>query len=108
MKTVRLLRSFLTHIARVMEQGFLAFFRFTEEDAIILASAYGYHPPKIDHLQDSPDNENEEDADTPRRVRRHSRLAPGSGQILLGVPPELASVSFSTASRKHLRRQREV
>src|ERR1700746_890919 len=108
MKTLRLLGSFLTHTARVIEQGLPAFFWFTEEDARILLSAYGFRTPEIDHFQDSRPDEDEESTASPRKARRDSPLASAYGQILLGVHPELTSVTFSTASRKHLRRQRQV
>jgi hypothetical protein len=108
MKTVQPIGSFLTHTALVIWQGFLAFFRFTEEDVRILLSAYGYHAPEIDQFQDSRLDEGGKSAVTPQKVRRHSPLGPAHGQILLGVHPEVTSMTFSTASRKHLRRQRQV
>lgn len=60
MKTVWLLGSFLNHTAQVIGQGFLALFQFTEEDARILGSAYGFHAPEIERFQDSRPEEDEE------------------------------------------------
>ena len=98
MKTIRLLGSFLTHTARVIEQNLLALFRFTEEDARISLSAYGIHEAQTDHLKNTRPDEDEDNAATPQKVRRYSRLAPAHGPILLGVHPELASVGYNTAS----------
>ena len=60
MKTLRSFGSFLTRASRVIGQGFLAFFRFTEEDARILGSANGFHAPEIEHLRDKRSVEDEE------------------------------------------------
>ena len=53
MKTVRILGSFLARIIGKTEDGLLAFLRFTEEDASILLSAYGFHAPEIERLEKS-------------------------------------------------------
>src|ERR1700752_1237629 len=53
MKTVRLLGSFLAGPTRAIGEGFLAFFRFTEEDANILLSAHGFRAAEIERLDKS-------------------------------------------------------
>src|SRR5215468_542901 len=57
MKTVRLLGSFLADAPRVIGEGFLAFFRFTEEDANILLSAHGFRAAEIERLDKSVSDE---------------------------------------------------
>ena len=57
MKTVRLLGSFLAGPTRAIGEGFLAFFRFTEEDANILLSAHGFRAAEIERLDKSVSDE---------------------------------------------------
>jgi hypothetical protein len=57
MKTVRLLGSSLAGATRAIGEGFLAFFRFTEEDANILLSAHGFHAAEIERLEKSVSDE---------------------------------------------------
>jgi hypothetical protein len=104
MKTFRLLGTFLINTARVIGQGFVAFFMFTEEDVKILLSAYGYHTPEVDRFHDGRSHENEKSAATPRRMKHDSALGPGDEQILLGVHPELTSMTVSNAPREQVRR----
>jgi hypothetical protein len=57
MKTVRLLGSFLAGATRAIGEGFVAFFRFTEEDANILLSAHGFHAAERERLEKSVSDE---------------------------------------------------
>jgi hypothetical protein len=47
------LGSLLANTMQAIGAGFRAFFTFSERDARILASAYGFPPPEIEDLQDS-------------------------------------------------------
>jgi hypothetical protein len=57
MKTVRLLGSSLADAPRAIGEGFLAFFRFTEEDANILLSAHGFRAAEIERPDKSVSDE---------------------------------------------------
>ena len=51
---------FLLICVRSIVQNFLAFFRFTEEDACTILSAYGLRAPEVDRLKNNRPNEQEE------------------------------------------------
>ena len=106
MRTVRLLGSFLAGATRAIGEGFLAFFRFTEEDANILLSAYGFHAAEIERLEKRASDEKGKNA-IPPRPKRYPLLARSYGPIPLGLHPEFVSITFGTAPRKHLRRSRK-
>jgi hypothetical protein len=60
MKKTRLLNSFFLIPGREIVKTLAAFFRFNEADGFILVSAYGLQVLKVDHLQNSPANEQKE------------------------------------------------
>ena len=100
MKTVLLLASYLARVPRAMGEGLLAFFRFTEEDALVLLSAYGFHAAEIERLQKSGSDENGKNR-IPLSAKRYPLPAPSYGPIPLGLHFELVGIIFGTASRRH-------
>jgi hypothetical protein len=84
-------------------EGLLAFFRFTEQDARILLSAYGFHAAEIEHLEKSGSDEKGKKAVAPR-AKRYPLLSPPYGPIPLGLHPEFVGIIFGNASRRHLHR----
>jgi hypothetical protein len=102
---VRVLGFFLGGAIRAAGEGFLAFFRFTEEDARILLSAYGFHAAEIERLQENRSDEKGKKGIHPR-VAHYPMLAPSYGPIPLGLHPEFVGIFFGTASRRHLYRPR--
>jgi hypothetical protein len=90
---------------RVTGESLVAFFRFIEEDARILLSAYGFHAAEIERLQENRSEEKGRNG-SPPRAARYPLLAPPYGPIPLGLHPELVSITFGTASRRHLYRPR--
>jgi hypothetical protein len=103
---VRVLGLFLGGAIRGIGEGFLAFFRFTEEDARILLSAYGFHAAEIERLQEERSDEKGRKG-IPQRAAHSPLLAPSYGPIPLGLHPELVGITFGTASRRHLYRPRQ-
>jgi hypothetical protein len=103
MKTVLLLASFLARVSRAMGESLVAFFRFTEEDALVLLSAYGFHAAEIERLQKSGSEENGKSR-IPLSVKRYPLPAPSYGPIPLGLHFEFVVIIFGTASKRHLHR----
>jgi hypothetical protein len=87
---------------QAIETGFRAYFMFSERDARILASAYGFPPPEIEDLQDSRPSENESTVSFPRKTKLPQRLTPPYRPIPLDVHPELSDLTLGAALRKRL------
>src|SRR6516164_6313897 len=89
MKTMRLLNSRLSIFVRGIVQNLLAFFRFTEADALVLLSAYGLHALELDRLQNSR-------TDEPPETNPNSARASQPGSL----PRLLPSVRLQFHSRE--------
>jgi hypothetical protein len=62
------LGSLLASTMQAIGAGLRAFFTFSERDARILASAYGFPPPEIEDLQDSRPYEKKAERDDDTKV----------------------------------------
>ena len=100
MKTV--LRSIFAGALQAIQAGFRAYFTFSERDARILASAYGFPPPEIEDLRDGRPYENAGRVSMPGKMMLSQRLAPPYPPILPGMHPELTNLSVGVALRKRL------
>jgi hypothetical protein len=96
------LGSLLASSMQAIGAGIRAFFTFSERDARILASAYGFPPPEIEDLQDSRAYENASTVSIPRKMKLPQRLNPPYGPIPLGMHPELVDLTLGAALRKRL------
>ena len=96
------LRSSFASILQVIQAGFRAYFTFSERDARILASAYGFPPPEIEDLQDGRPYENAGTVSIPGKMMLPQRLAPPYPPILPGMHPELTKLTLDVALRKRL------
>ena len=105
LETTTMKTSFGSLLASTMQAigaGFRAFFTFSERDARILASAYGFPPPEMEDLQDSRPYENASTVSIPRKMKLPQRLTPPYGQIPLGMHPELIGLTLGEPLRKRL------
>jgi hypothetical protein len=82
--------------------GYRAFFTFSERDARILASAYGFPPPEIEDWQDSRPWENISTVSISREMKPPQRLTPPYRPIPLGMHPEIIGLTLGAALRKRL------
>ena len=96
------LGSLLASTMQAIGAGLRAFFTFSERDARILASAYGFPPPEMEDLQDSRPYENASTVSIPRKMKLPQRLTPPYGQIPLGMHPELIGLTLGEPLRKRL------
>jgi hypothetical protein len=105
MKATRLLKSFFLISVRGIVRNLAAFFRFTEEDACALLSAYGFHALDADSLQNSRPNVQKEPSGSLGLVSDRKRIGQPSGPIPIGVHPDFARANWTTASRKQADRK---
>ena len=87
---------------QAIETGFRAYFTFSERDARILASAYGFPHPEIEDLQYSRASDNESTVSIPRKMKFPQRLTPAYRPIPPGVDPELIDLTLGAALRERL------
>jgi hypothetical protein len=97
MKTTRLPNSFLLISFRKILQDFLAFFRFTEADAIALASAYGRYALEADRLQDNRPIVQKKTSGSLEETNHRQRIGEPSGPIAIGVHPDFTRGNWTTA-----------
>jgi hypothetical protein len=96
------LGSLVASTIQALGVGIRTYFMFSERDARILASAYGFPPPQIEELQDGRPYENASTVSIPGKMMLLQRLAPSCRPILLGIHPELIDLTLSTVLRKRL------
>ena len=84
---MRLLNSRLSIFVRGIVQNLLAFFRFTEADALVLLSAYGLHALELDRLQNSRTDEPPEANGNVRKLSQSERAGEPPAPIPVGVHP---------------------
>ena len=84
---MRLLNSRLSIFVRGIVQNLLAFFRFTEADALVLLSAYGLHALELDRLQNSRTDEPQEANGNVRKLSQSERAGEPPAPIPIGVHP---------------------
>jgi hypothetical protein len=84
---MRLLNSRLSIFVRGIVQNLLAFFRFTEADALVLLSAYGLHALELDRLQNSRTDEPPEANGNVRKLRQGERVGEPPAPIPIGLHP---------------------
>jgi hypothetical protein len=87
MKTMHQFKSCLLIFVRSIVQKFLAFFRFTEADASVLLSAYGFYVVESDRLQNNHLNEPKEGSEGMGELSHCQRAAEPPAPILIGVHP---------------------
>src|SRR5215510_5178777 len=100
MKTTGLQNSLLLIAVRELVQDFLAFFRFTEADALALLSAYGLYALEIDGPQNS-SNEQKEAGGSLGTVSGR-RIGEPPRPIPIGVHPDFTRLNWTTASRNRI------
>jgi hypothetical protein len=96
------LGSLLASTMQAIETGFRAYFTFSERDARILASAYGFPHPEIEDLQDSRLSENVSTVSIPPKMKLPQRLTRHYRPIPPGIDPELIDLTLGAALRKRL------
>jgi len=84
---MRLLNSCLSLFVRSIVQNLLAFFRFTEADALVLLSAYGVHALDLDRLQDGHPNEPQKASGNVGILCQRDRTGEPPAPIPIGVHP---------------------
>jgi hypothetical protein len=87
---------------QAIETGFRAYFTFSERDARILASAYGFPHPEIEGLQDSRPYENVSTVSIPPKMKLPQRLTSPYRPVPLGMDPELIELTLGADLRKRL------
>ena len=94
--------SLLASTMQAIETGFRAYFTFSERDARILASAYGFPHPEIEDLPDSRPPENESTVSIPSKMKLPQRLTPPYRPVPPGMDPELIDLTLGAVLRKRL------
>jgi hypothetical protein len=92
---MRLLNSRLSLFVRSIVQNLLAFFRFTEADALVLLSAYGVHALELDRLQDNHPNKPQKASENVGTLCQRDRTDEPPTPIPIGVHP----ISFGRTQR---------
>jgi hypothetical protein len=105
MKTTRLPDSFLLISFRRIVQDFLAFFRFTEADAIALLSAYGRYALEADRLQDNRPIVQKKTSGSLGETNHRKRIGEPSGPIAIGVHPDFTRGNWTTAWQNQVSRR---
>jgi hypothetical protein len=108
MKTTKLPDSFLLISFRRIVQDFLAFFRFTEADAIALLSAYGRYALEADRLQDNRPIVQKKTSGILGETNHRKRIGEPSWPIAIGVHPDFTRGNWVTAmvaNQSQLRRR---
>jgi hypothetical protein len=108
MKATGLNNSFLLVSVRMIGQGFLALFRFTEADVCALLSAYGSCAFEVDRLQDNLPIAQKEASGRSLETSQPKRIGAPSGCIPLGVHPDFILANWTTASRNQISRPGKV
>jgi len=108
MKTSRLPNSFLLISFRKISQHFLAFFRFTEADAIALLSAYGGYALEADRLQANRPIVQKKTSGSLGETNHRKRIGEPSGPIAIGVHPDFIRGNWTTTWQNHVPRRTQV
>jgi hypothetical protein len=98
MKTI--FGSLLASTMKAIETGFRTYFIFSERDARILASAYGFPSPAIEDAQDTRPYEAASTVSIVGKMKLPQRLTPPYGPIPLGMHPELMGLTLGAVWRK--------
>jgi hypothetical protein len=94
------LGSLLASTMQAIETGFRAYFIFSERDARMLASTYGFPSAEAEDLQDSRPSEDANTVNIPRKMKPPQWLTPPYPPIPLGMHPELIGLTLGAALRK--------
>ncbi len=94
---------FLFSVRRIL-QKLRAFFRFTEDDAFALLSAYGLCVFEANRLPDSGPNEQKERNRNFDDSSRRNSVGSIPGPIPIGVHPDMTRAKRTKDSQKHVHR----
>jgi hypothetical protein len=92
--------SFLISVRRIL-QKLRAFFRFTEDDAFALLSAYGLCVFEANRLPDGPNEQKERNRNFDDSRRRNS-IGSIPGPVPIGVHPDITRAKRTEDSQRHV------